>query len=442
MTKRHWMVMVCGVLAWAANAHAQSGAPSLREPLASEYVNAETGITLAEAIARALAQEPTLRATRTAVDVANGERLQADVHPNPTVSFMQQMEPGGTDSQSRVDIQWPLDLFRKTGRVTVAEQMLQATQRGISDRERLLAADVRMKYGEVVAAIRDLSVSDDVIATTARQAELLRARVEQGGIPPLERNVVEVELRRLQAERLLQAGQVDRVVVELKRLLGMRADAALQLRDSLEQLVLRELDVPMKPDATAVAARADVQEAEARIRVADAQIDSARRDGRFDLSLVGSYMRADAGFPQFGVNSQGELTRVRDVFHYLSAGVSVTLPLRNQNQGGVALAEAERTGATARLTAAQLTAESEMAAAAARDERARGAIAVYRGGARDMARQNLEVVSQTHELGRATVFDVLAEQRRYLDLEHGYSNALREAFEARTALRRALGDVR
>src|SRR4029450_8795741 len=255
MTKRLWIVTVCGVLTWGANVYAQSGAPNLREALASQYVNAETGITLAEAITRALAQEPTLRATRTAVDVANGERLQADVHPNPTVSFMQQMEPGGTDSQTRVDIQWPLDLFRKTGRVTVAEQMLQATQRGISDRERLLAADVRMKYGEVVAAIRDLSVSDDVIATTARQAELLRARVEQGGTPPLERNVVEVELRRLQAERLLQAAQVDRVVVELKRLLGMRADAPLQLRDSLELLVLRELDLPMKPDATAGAAR-------------------------------------------------------------------------------------------------------------------------------------------------------------------------------------------
>ena len=96
----------------------------------------------------------------------------------------------------------------------------------------------------------------------------------------------------------------------------------------------------------------------------------------------------------------------------------------------------------ARLDAARLTAEAEIAAALARDERARGAVAVYRGGAGDLARQNLDVVSQTYELGRATVFDVLAEQRRYLDFEHAYSNALREAYEARTALRRALGDVR
>lgn len=458
MTKRLWIVTVCGVLTWSVNGGAQSRLPNPPEAVASilenfsassavvssspQSVDTETGLTLAEAITRALAQEPTLRATRVEVDVARGERLQAGLRPNPTVSFMQQTVPAGTDSQSRVEMQWPLDLFRKTGRVAVAEQELQAARQSVSDRERLLAADVRMKYGQVVAAVRDLSVSDDLVATTTRQSELLRARVEQGGTPPLERNLVEVELRRLEVERLLQAGQVDRALIELKRLLGMRANAPLQLRDSLEQIVVREMDLPLKTDAAGAASRADVQEAEARIRVADAQIDRARREGRFDLSLFGSYMRMDAGFPQLGLTAQGELMRVRGLFHYVSAGAALTVPLRNQNQGGVAVAQAERAGASARLAAAQLTAEAEVAAAAARDEQARGAIAIYRGGARDLARQNLDVVSQTYELGRATVFDVLAEQRRYLDFERGYSNALREAYEARTALRRALGDVR
>ena len=432
----------CGVLMGSVNVRAQSNAPNSPRAFASRYVNTETGLTLDEAITRALGQEPMLRATRTEVDVAKGARLQAGLRPSPTVSFMQQTEPGGTDRQSRVEMQWPLDMFRKTGRVAVAEQELQATEQSVSNRERLLAADVRMKYGEVVAAVRDLSVSDDLVATTTRQSDLLRARVDQGGIPPLERNMVEVELSRLDAERLLQAGQVDRAVIELKRLLGMRANAPLQLRDTLEQLVLRDVALPSRPDSTAVASRADVQEAEARMRVADAQIDRARREGRFDLSLFGSYMRTDAGFPQLGLNAQGELTRVRGLFHYLSAGATLSVPLRNRNQGEVASAEAERAGAAKRLDAAQLTAEAEIAAAMARDERARSAIAVYTGGARDLARQNLDVVSQTYELGRATVFDVLAEQRRYLDFEHSYSNALREAYDARTALRRALGDVR
>ena len=127
--------------------------------------------------------------------------------------------------------------------------------------------------------------------------------------------------------------------------------------------MIREADLPLRSDATAAAIRADVQEAEARIRVADAQIDRARREGRFDLSLFGSYMRMDAGFPQLGLNAQGDLTPVRGLFHYVSAGAALTVPLRNQNQGQVASAEAERAGATARLNAAQLTAEAEIAAA-------------------------------------------------------------------------------
>jgi cobalt-zinc-cadmium efflux system outer membrane protein len=442
MTKRFWIVTACGILTWTVNGRAQSGTQNQPEPLASQYVDTVTGITLAEATTRALAQEPSLRAARTEVDVVKGEQLQSGAHPNPIVSFIQQLQPGGTDSQTRIELQWPLDLFRKTGRSAVAAQELHATEQNVADRERLLAADVRMKYGEVVAAVRDLSISDDLVATMTRQSDLLRARVEQGGAPPLERNMLEVELRRLEAERLLQAGQVDRIVIELKRLLGMRANAPLQVRDSLEELVIREVDLSLKPGTTAVAIRADVQEAEARIRVADAQVDRARREGRYDLSLFGSYMRMDAGFPQFGLNTQGELTPVRGIFHYVSAGAALTLPWRNNNQGQVASAEAERVGAAARLNATQMTAEAEIAAAIVRDDRARSAIAVYRGGARDLARQNLDVVRQTYELGRVTVFDVLAEQRRYLDFERGYSNALREAYDARTALRRALGDVR
>jgi outer membrane protein TolC len=52
------------------------------------------------------------------------------------------------------------------------------------------------------------------------------------------------------------------------------------------------------------------------------------------------------------------------------------------------------------------------------------------------------MVTQSYELGRATVIDVLAEQRRYLEVERAYTAALRAAYEARTALTRALGDVR
>jgi outer membrane protein TolC len=59
-----------------------------------------------------------------------------------------------------------------------------------------------------------------------------------------------------------------------------------------------------------------------------------------------------------------------------------------------------------------------------------------------LARHNLDIVRETYQLGRATLFDVLNEQRRYLEFESGYTDALADAFAARTALQRATGVIR
>ena len=119
----------------------------------------------------------------------------------------------------------------------------------------------------------------------------------------------------------------------------------------------------------------------------------------------------------------------------------MTLPLRDRKQGEVAAARARRAGAVAERDAAELLARSELAAARVRDERARQAVAAYSSDTRSLARRNLTVVSQIYELGRATVMEVLTEQRRYLELERGLTTALAEAYDARQALERALGGV-
>ncbi len=432
---------VAGVLALGAAASAQI--PAVPEPAAAIYVDRADGMTLDEAITQALSHEPSLRAARTDIDVAHGARTQAGLRPNPSMAFSQQSEPGGTDSQTRLEVEWPLDLFRRAGRVEVADRQVVAIERGVADRERLLAADVRMKYGEVAAAARALSVSDDLLAATTRQLTIVSDRVAAGAATPLEQNLLRVEVRRIEADRLLQAGTAERALIELKRLLGLSAGAPLRLRDSLESLASREAAAPLPDDdVRAVGTRPDVLEAEALVGVSDAQIDRARRDGRPDVSLFGMYMRMDAGFPQRGFGDLGDLQRIRGVFHYVSAGASVTVPLLNRNQGDVAAAQAQRLGAAARVEAARLSAASEIAAARTRDDHARQALEAYTSEARDLARQNLDVVRQTYELGRVTLFDVLDQQRQYLELERAYTAALRERYEAREALKQALGELR
>ncbi len=58
-----------------------------------------------------------------------------------------------------------------------------------------------------------------------------------------------------------------------------------------------------------------------------------------------------------------------------------------------------------------------------------------------MARRNVDVMREAFELGRNTLLDVLAEQRRYLEVEMAYSEALGEAFGAQAARRAAGGGL-
>lgn len=449
MSDRIWRSILAVVLT-AAPLHAQTsgGQPSA---LAGRYYDAERGLSLEQAIVQALEHEPALRASRYDIEAARAMRLQAERRPNPSTTFERRDEPGGTDSLTSISFEWPLDLSRKDGRVAVADREVQATEFAARDQERLLAAEVRMRYGQVLSAIRDLTIGDELLSALRRQHDLIGARVGEGASPPLERDLVAVELRRLEAEQFLRAGRADAALIELKRLLGLEPGSTLTVRETLEDLVRRDLAIPESstpPTNTSAASdatvndRPDVREADARVQEADARIDRAHREGGFDASVFGSYMRMDAGFPQMGVGPAGTLERVRAQFNYVAFGGKVSLPIRNRNQGEVAAAEAGRLGAEARRDAVRLTAKTELEAARARDAAAARAVAVYTSDAQQLARRNITVVAQTYELGRATVFDVLAEQRRYLELEQAYTDTLREAFDARAALNKALGEIR
>ena len=83
-------------------------------------------------------------------------------------------------------------------------------------------------------------------------------------------------------------------------------------------------------------------------------------------------------------------------------------------------------------------ARAEIAAARVRDAETRRSLELF-ARARDLARRNVEVVRESYQLGRNTLFEVFAEQRRLVETETAYVDALARAFEARTSLLRATG---
>jgi cobalt-zinc-cadmium efflux system outer membrane protein len=237
-------------------------------------------------------------------------------------------------------------------------------------------------------------------------------------------------------------------LTKLKALVGLPPESPLLLRENLEALVRRGPipDVSIRVDAAAITraidTRPDVRAAESQIAIAIARTDLLRREARADVSLIGSYMRMDAGFPQLGLTATGQPVPIRDVFHNVSFGAMVTMPLRNRQQGAIAASTAAETAASHERDALRLTVSAEIEASRVREQEARRVLEVYSGGLRDLALKNLEVTRESHRLGRATLVEVLAETRRYLEVETAYTDALLGMLTARIALASALGVVR
>src|SRR5256712_12342844 len=115
--------------------------------------------TVDELVSRALADNPDLRAVRAEVDAAVGRLRQAGLRPNPMLELGGQ-KALSSDNNLTVGVSVPLDLNgRKEGRVGVAEREVELKRAQARGRERRLAADVRMKAGELLAARRGLDVA-------------------------------------------------------------------------------------------------------------------------------------------------------------------------------------------------------------------------------------------------------------------------------------------
>jgi cobalt-zinc-cadmium efflux system outer membrane protein len=397
-------------------------------------------VTVERLVSIALESAPELRAARGEVAVASGQVTQAGLRPNP--SWLATQEMGNESTMvTTLGVEWPLNLFRRPARIEAAQRASDVVFRSVQDRERLLAAAVREQAGRVLAARRTLDVTNEALVAARRMRDLLDRRVTEGGVPKLEANLAAVEALRIEADSALATGELEAATIELKALVGLAADAPLVMADSLESVV-RSAPPPRPAPATAVQERPDIREALARMNLADAQAEEARQAGRYDVAVTGAYTRMQFRFPQQGLNHLGVHVPIEGIFHTVTLGAQVKLPFFDRNQGALAAAQAERSRAEIVLDARRRTARAEVEAAEALDREAWKAVELYASTVRDLARQNVDVMLEAYDLGRFPLSDLLGQQRRYLEVEAGYTTVLLRAYAARAAVRRALGETR
>ncbi len=433
-TKRPKIILL---VALAVVAQVFSQTPLLTDSSA-RFLDRLAGITSDKAVALALENNGELQAVRKEVEASRAMVKQATLRPNPKVMASGAKQIGGADNDQMAEVMLPLELGGRRGaRIAVAQKELEARELELANQERILASEVKLKFGEALAAIKKLEVTEKTLAVARQGYDLVAARVAEGKIAPLEQNVFLVEVNRLQSIRETSEGKAETAMFELRNMIGMKPEEPLRIQGDFTNLIA---SLPSLSDSTADALRTrpDLQGARTVEQLAAAKIEQAKSEGKLDASVKTGYQRRNSSFPLSGYDDHGVLRPIQDVFHFFTFGIEIDLPVRDRNQGAVEAAIFEQDAARRRAEFGELTIRREVATAFARYNRAARALSIFQNGVRDQANANLKVIWQTYELGARTLLEYIAEQRRFLDIENELIDAEFDTYSANIEVLRAI----
>jgi cobalt-zinc-cadmium efflux system outer membrane protein len=433
---RLWLLttLLSGTLSLSAQA-VRPGNPS---HVSSDFLDPKQGVTEDELVARALASNPTLAAQRQQIEMAKGDVIQAHLHKNPSLMLGGLQEVKGDDHAINVTGSLPLELYgRRERRTEVAKSKEDATQQSVADKERLLTGEVRTRFGEALASIRNLMFVEQLLQVNRDFLKLMDDRVREGATPSLDADETRVEVNRVETMRIDYQAKAEIALLALKETVGIDPEEPIRLKGALElgalnydQRQLFQLAMDHRPDLAFQRASEGI---------ANAELRSDRAMGKTDASVFGGYERPNMGFSEQGFDAAGNLTPIRQAFNHVVFGLNIDLPAFNRNQGAVIADTAAIQAARSQVAAVNLSLRHQVAQNLVRFNGAQARVTLYRDGVRDQANHNLGVVRQTYSYGRSTLLDVIAEQRRYIDIETGYTDILLDAYAARIALEQAIG---
>lgn len=324
---------------------------------------AQQTLSVRDAVDRALASRPSLRAEAERVSVAEGLRRQAGALPNPEFQFQNEnLRPGQTysrDVDTLAYIVQPLDVLGKRARrVDAAAETVTRTRAEYELARLRVVRDVKLAYWRA----RGAQQSRDLLKTTVENFQQIidynTARLRVGTIAEQDVLRVQLEGERLAITANLAALRASRAEADLIKEIGDPSVATVALSEPLDAATA--IDTATEDEVLArrpemKIARASLDEARARARLQDAL-------ARPDLTLTYGYKRTQLPDTAAGANTA-------------IAALGVTLPLFDRNAGNRAAASAETRRQQDLLDAARLD-----------------VLAGYRAAMQDYAQRRTEVV--------------------------------------------------
>src|SRR5581483_6693689 len=101
---------------------------------------------------------------RKMIDEAKGRLRQAALKANPMLEASNKQAVTTSDNNQMISLEWPLELGgRRQARMLVGQREVELRKAEARDFERILAAEVRMKYAEAIGMARNLKFADELL---------------------------------------------------------------------------------------------------------------------------------------------------------------------------------------------------------------------------------------------------------------------------------------
>ena len=406
------------VIAWAQSASAQEP-PVLRAP--SEAISI---LTVQEAVARAIARGPVSAAAAARLDAADANVDQARVLPNPELEVEAENFQGTGPFRNFESLETTFTLSqtveiggKRSARIRAAQADRTAAQRRLSAAELELAKEVKFAFTEAVAAEAAIELAEERIRLAQEVERSVRAQVEAGREPLVQRNRAEVALG--QAE--LQFDRTRRRAVLARDVLGSLTgiDPA---EIKLESEWFERLDPVEVPNSTTLDRAIDVLQSEAEVLRSQAEFEMQRREALPDLTV-------SAGIRRFHDNDDSAFV----------VGLSIPIPVFDRKQGAIRRARAELVAAEADLAASRLRLANAVAAARTRLAAARDNVTALRADILPKAEEAFFFAEEGYRQGKFSYLDVLDAQRTLFEGRRELLDALQSFHESRAELERLAG---
>ena len=390
--------------------------------VSSDYLSLET------AMDQFLRKNLSVEAARLEVGVAQAERIGARLRPRPGLTISaENLRLSGETPANRlqeygVSVAQPIELGnRKALRMEVAERTVSVSEARLMEVLRRQLFDVKRTYYESVLARVLLDIEQENRDNFEGLVKFNTVRFEEGYIA--EGDLIKVRLERTKFDFAVANAELAlrRAKIRLLELIGERDfERALRVETS-NRLQVPPVDLNLAQlKETALVNRPEIKVAEAQFALAGVSIKLERSEAKGEVTPY-------VGYKRVGVDNT------------VLAGVTVPLPIGNQNQSGIARAEAEQKVSETNLNLVRNRTLAEVEAAYRAYETAREQVRAYEAGLLKQADESREIQLGAYQEGATELITLIEAQKTRTEVRANYYRAIFDYYTSIFQLELATG---